>query len=210
MKDTHRIKAAVYIVSAIWSIVLFAAGVQLPGAWAKVLSFVPLLIVLLFAAFDNWLWRLGPVKGLVRRPYLTGTWKGTLTSFRAGPDGQEIAYPAIPIYVVVRQTYLDLSITLLTSESKSRSIIAFVQASHSDDYTIFYHYANLPGLPVRERSPEHSGGARIEAFGLVPLSLDGEYWTNRRSRGTFEVRRASDKVFGSYQEAAAELDGSGS
>jgi hypothetical protein len=210
VKDSHRIKATVYIVSTIWSLVLLAAGLQLPGVWTKVVSFIPLLIVGLFAAFDNWAWHLGPIKQLVRRPYLVGTWKGTLTSLRSGEDGQEITHPPIPIYLVIRQTYLDLSITVLTAESKSRSIVAFVQANHADDYTIYYHYANLPGLPVRDHSPEHNGGVRMEAAGVDPRSLDGEYWTNRRSRGTYAVQRVSDKLFGTYADAEVELDGGSS
>lgn len=209
MSPSSRVKITAYLVTGAWSFALLIVGVQLPGTASKVLGSVPIAVVLLFAAFDNWLWGLGPVKRLVKRPGLNGTWKGALTSFRADGGGQEVAHPSIPIFLVVRQSYLDLSITLLSEESRSRSIAALLQANHPDDFTVYYHYINMPRLAVRDRSPVHNGGARLDVVGVSPLSLDGEYWTDRRTRGTFTVRRASKKHYGNYAEAAAELKGAG-
>jgi hypothetical protein len=206
MSPSGRVKVAAYLVTGAWSIALLIVGVQLPGTASKVLGSVPIVVVLLFAIFDNWLWGLGPIKRLVKRPNLNGTWKGTLTSLRADSGSQEVAHPPIPIFLVVRQSYLDLSITLLSEESRSRSIAGLLQANHPDDFTVYYHYTNIPGLAVRDRSPVHSGGARLDIAGVSPLSMDGEYWTDRRTRGTFTVRRASKKRYGTYAEAAAELN----
>jgi hypothetical protein len=207
VSPSNRTKIAAYLVTGAWSLALLIVGVQLPGTASKVLGAVPTAIVVLFAIFDSWLWGVGPVKRLVKRPNLNGTWKGTLTSLRADGTGQEVAHPPIPIFLVVRQSYLDLSITLLSEESRSRSIAALIQANHPDDFTAYYHYTNTPGLAVRDRSPVHSGGARLDIAGVSPLSLDGEYWTDRRTRGTFTARRASKKRYGTYVDAATELNG---
>ena len=207
MSPSNRVKVATYLVTGAWSLVILIAGVKIPGVATKVLGALPIGIVVLFAIFDSWLWRMGPIKGLVKRPDLNDTWKGTLTSFRADGSGQEVAHAPIPIFLVIRQTYLDLSITLLSEESRSRSIAGLVQVNHPDDYTVYYHYTNLPRLPFRDRSPEHSGGARLDIAGVSPSVINGEYWTDRRTRGTFTVNRASKKRYGSYAAAAAELNG---
>jgi hypothetical protein len=163
----------------------------------------------LFAIFDYWLWRVGPIKSMVKRPDLNGTWKGTLTSLRADYSGQEVPHAPIPIFLVIRQSYLDLSITLLSQESRSRSIAALVQVNHADDFTVYYHYTNTPSLPFRDRSPVHSGGAHLDIAGVSPRTLDGEYWTDRRTRGIFSVNRASKKRYGTYADAVTELNGGG-
>jgi hypothetical protein len=209
MGPSNRVKITAYLVSGAWSLALLIDGVKLPNTVDKVLGFLPVMIVLLFAAFDNWLWRLGPVKGFVKRPDLNGTWQGTLTSIRPDSTGQEITYAPIPIFLVIRETYLTLSITLISEQSKSRSIAGMVQVNDTDDFTVYYHYTNTPDLPHRPTSPIHSGGAKLEIAGVAPLSLDGEYWTDRRTRGIFKVSRASKKRYGTYADATAELAGGG-
>lgn len=207
MNPSNRAKVTAYLVTGVWSVVILIAGVKLSGAVSKALTSLPIAIIVLFSIFDNWLWRVGPIKRLVKHPDLNGTWKGTLTSFRADDGGQEVTHAPIPIFLVIRQSYLGLSISLLSEESRSRSIAALVQANHPDDFTVYYHYTNMPGLPYRDRSPVHSGGARLDVAGVSAQSLDGEYWTDRRTRGTFTVNRASKKHYGAYAEAAAELNG---
>jgi hypothetical protein len=209
VSPSNRVKITAYLVTGAWSVALLILGVKVPGTVSKVLGVLPIAIVLLFAAFDNFLWRVGPIKRLVKRPDLNGTWKGTLTSFRADASGQEVAHTPIPIFLAIRQSYLDLSIALLSEESRSRSIAAIVQVNHADDFTVYYHYTNRPRLAFRERSPDHSGGARLDIAGVVPSFIDGEYWTDRRTRGTFVVNRASKTRHGTFVDAAAELGGGG-
>jgi hypothetical protein len=209
MSPSNRVKIAAYLVTGAWSLVVLIAGVKVPGVATKVLGVLPIVIVAMFALFDSWLWQVGPIKRLVKRPNLSGTWKGPLVSYRADSSGQEVAHPPIPIFLVIRQSYLDLSVTLLSAESRSRSIAALVQVNHADDYTVYYHYMNTPTLPFRNQSPVHSGGTRLDIAGVSPSSLDGEYWTDRRTRGTLTVSRASKKRFGTYADAAAELSEGG-
>jgi SMODS-associating 2TM, beta-strand rich effector domain len=206
VSPSNRVKITAYLVTGAWSVALLILGVKVPGTASKVLGILPIAIVLLFASFDNWLWRLGPVKRLIKQPDLNGTWKGTLTSYRADGTGQEAAHAPIPIFLVIRQSYLSLSITLLSQESRSRSLTGLVQVNHPDDFTVYYHYTNVPGLAHRDRSPVHDGSARLDVAGVSPSSLDGEYWTDRRTRGTFTVYRAGKKRYGTYAEAAAELN----
>lgn len=207
MGNNSRIKITAYTVTGAWSLVLFIAGVKLSGIGAKVLSLLPSVIVVLFAVFDNWLWNQPGVRKFVGRPDLRGTWMGTLTSMRPDINGEEVKHKPIPIFFVVRQTYLDMSITLLSAESKSRSIGEVLRKNQYNDFSVYYHYDNIPDLENRDRSPKHAGGARIEIAGLRPESLSGEYWTDRRTRGLFAAKRASKTLYGSYADAVRELIG---
>jgi hypothetical protein len=200
MSQSNRVRITVYVVSAAWSLVLFIAGVQLPHVWAKVLGTLPLLVVVGFAAFDNWVWQAEPVRRLTHRPQLNGTWVGSLTSLHDDDDGHEVAHDPIPIALVIHQSFLAISVLLISEESQSRSISSVLQVSPPNTFTLYYHYDNLPGLLVRDRSARHAGSARLEVSGVSPESLTGEYWTDRRSRGTFSLRKIGKKKCGSWAD----------
>jgi hypothetical protein len=203
--DSGRVRLTAYIVTAAWSVVLFLAGVSVPGAWSKVVSAIPAVVVGLFAVFDNWAWRWPKMRRLVRRPVLRGTWQGSLVSYRFNAEGKEERTAPIPIFLVIDQSYLKLSVSLLSAESKSLTIGSFMQRTGQDEFEVYYHYANTPRMSVRDRSPRHAGGSRIEISGLDPAQIDGEYWTDRKTRGTYEVTRASKKRYGTWAAASREL-----
>lgn len=205
MEDGRRIQIAAYLMSGLWSLVLLGAGIHIGGTWVKVVSALPLVVVVAFAVFDNWLWEIEAVRRLAGRPQLNGTWRGDLTSLQSDDDGREVQHEPIPIYLVVEQTFLTIRICLLSAESKSRSIGALLERHGAQDYTVYYHYTNLPGLRARGGSPAHAGGARVEAGGINPSRLEGEYWTDRRTRGTFSVVRASKNKYWTWADADAGL-----
>jgi branched-subunit amino acid transport protein len=197
-----QIRVVVYAVSGAYSIALLVAGLQLPNNYLKVLSFLPAVIVLGFACYDKVLWRVQPIRFFVRnRPLLKGTWTGTLVSYQINEVGHEVAAAAIPIVVVIRQTYSAVSVTLMTAESRSRSLVSSIYTHGDRDFTLYYHYQNTPVLGMRKRSPIHFGGVAIDIPGLAPKHITGEYWTDRNSKGTFELTFQSPKCVGSFEDA---------
>ena len=203
MAEASRTKLTISIVSGAWSLALLLLGVQLPGAGPKVLFALPTLLLLLFALFNGWLWQVRPIRTIVARPQLSGTWTGTLVSLRSDTEGHEAAHDPIPIFLVIRESYLDISVTLVSEESKSRSITAALETKQTDDFVLHYLYTNLPRLQVRHRSPQHAGGGHLDISGLEPDTLTGEYWTDRRTRGSLDVRKVSPKRVGSFEEGQA-------
>jgi SMODS-associating 2TM, beta-strand rich effector domain len=198
--DKARLRLAAYLVTGIWFLALLVTGVHLSGVWTRVVTSAPLIVLILFAIFDNWLWHFRWIRRVVHRPLLAGTWKGQLVSLRTSAAGTEESH-TLPVLLVIRQTYLTLSITMISAESKSRSIGALLQRNTNDDFTTFYHYDNVPALEYRHESPRHAGSATLDIAGLTPTSLNGEYWTDRRSRGHFKVNKISTKRFGSWTDA---------
>ena len=173
------------------------------GAAPKALFALPSVLLLLFGGFNQWLWQVRPIRTILSRPQLNGTWSGNLVSMRADEDGREAAYDPIPIFLVIRESYLEVSVTLISAESKSRSIAATLETKQADDFVVHYLYSNLPRMAVRDRSPQHAGGGRIDVSGLEPVRLVGEYWTDRRTRGSLDVHKVSLKHVGSFQEGQA-------
>jgi hypothetical protein len=200
MGEVSRTKLTITIVSGIWSLALLILGVQLSGWAPKVLFALPSVVLLFFLFFNSWLWQLLPVRRIIARPQLNGTWSGNLVSMRNDSGGVEAIHDPIPIFFVIRQSYLEVSVTLISRESKSRSTIASIDSVQAGDFVLHYLYANRPHILVRDRSPQHSGGGRIEIVGIEPASLVGEYWTDRKSLGTFKLTKISSKTVGTFED----------
>lgn len=200
-----RVKITAYVVSAAYSIALALSGVHLPNITTKVLSFLPAVIVVGFAGFDQWLWRLRPLGKVLHMPNLVGTWHGELISMRPDDAGHEVTHPPMPVILTIRQTFTSISLTLMTAESKSRSMAESLVRNANGDYTLYYQYHSVPVLVARAKMQIHNGGAALEIAGHYPASLEGEYWTNRKTRGTFKLAKIDSKVAGSFQEATASV-----
>jgi hypothetical protein len=204
-----RIKLTAYIVSIAYSVALLVSGLRLASVVSKILACLPTLIVLGFAVFDTWLWRLRGLNKLLKRPDLGGTWTGSVISRQTTATGQEEVSAPIEAVLTVRQTYTTISLTLMTPESKSRSVAEAIVRNPNGEFAVHYQYRNLPRLEVRDRSPEHSGSTALEIPDTSPRRIEGEYWTNRRTRGTLEFSRASRTIVGSFSDAAELANGQG-
>lgn len=200
-----RVKIAAYIAFALISLVNLINGLQLPELWGRVVSSVPLVVVVAFAVFDRWAWRWGVIPKLTQRPVLHGTWHGHLVSTWS-PAGQKSTDNQYEAFLVVTQSFTSIQVVLITEESKSRSVIADIVKNSPDDFSIFYHYGNTPRVEVREGSPIHMGGTSFEVFDVNPKSFEGEYWTSRKSGGSMSFDRISNKRIGSFADGKKLLE----
>ena len=193
------VKYTAYAVLGLYSLLLFLFGVSVPSLMTRILSFVPMLLVICFAGFDRWAWRWPIVLKFVKRPYLAGTWWGELISYRLDEDNRKTS-STHDVVLVIQQTFTTISLTLMTAESKSRSVAPEIEKEANDDFVVHYQYENTPHLAVRETSPIHRGSAAIEVHGSSPVDLDAEYWTARKSQGTFALKKITNKRVGSFRE----------
>ncbi len=189
MPRPHLI-ALVGLAGLLWGGALLAGGATVPIGFLRPFSFVVGGASLAVAAFDRWLWRLPLFSGwFVDRPDLQGTWRGTLRSNWVHPDtGERVGER--PIYLVVRQTFSSLSVRLMTGESSSDSLAASLVKLPSGVDVLYCIYESIPDLWVRDRSPIHFGGMRLQVHD-GDTRLDGHYWTDRNSVGDLEVARVS-------------------
>src|SRR5688572_11953562 len=105
-------------------VLVFAVGIWVTGgsvspAWLRFYSAAVLLATLLLSAWEQWLWRLPLVQRIGSVPRdIRGTWKGNLESFWTDPATGERP-GASSVYLVVRQTFSQVVVRLLTEESSS-------------------------------------------------------------------------------------------
>ena len=80
----------------------------------------------------------------------------------------------------IRQTLMSVHITLTTDESKSNSLSASIDEILGE-MQLTYCYLNTPKSEFRHRSEIHYGTAMLSITN--PASLDGQYYTDRKTTG---------------------------
>lgn len=150
-----------------------------------------LVIVVLF---KNWMWRWKIFQGwLVPFPDLQGIWEGGLFSTWVNPETKE-KLPGIPTKVVIKQTFDKLTCSFFTKESESISLVAEIyEEAESGILRLSYNYVNKPKMMVRDRSEIHYGAAILKIVSSEN-SLEGEYWTDRKTTGDIKLKFKSKKI----------------
>ena len=197
VNPTVQLYAQVFCFLLIWGLVLLITGTfSAFDAWsaAKRLPIAISIYALIGIGFVRWCWRWKVLRGwLIKLPDLQGTWRGELRSDWVNPaTGQGV--PPIPICIVIRQTFSSIGITLMTQESSSYSTAAEINTLYGDpQLCLSYTYTNRPKATLRNRSQIHDGAAILKIVSS-PRSLEGEYWTSRKTRGDIDVKFQSRRL----------------
>lgn len=139
---------------------------------AKYLSGAVFVATAVFTLWDLWLWRLPWLQLIPGVPLsVRGTWKGILESTWVAASGQQIAPK--DAYLVVRQTFGQVHVTLLTNESKSESSLAGV--TKTDGLSVLHYlFFNKPKMKHETISRMHHGSTTLEISGKAGPAPD---WT---------------------------------
>jgi len=150
---------------------------------------LPALLTFGVTLWDIWLWRLPGLQRLSKRPWIAGTWKGTLAPTAGSKIPAGGNHGLIDAYVVITQTFWSVGIRQYTQESKSDSRAAIWDSpSASSGKTVTYTYSNRPRRELEGRSTAHLGTAALDIVGLRPLTIAGEYFTDRYTQGDIQLR----------------------
>ena len=184
----------------VWGAILIVAGLVSPfdlwGAIKEIPEAIALYAVISII-FIKWIWR-WPIwqSWLVKIPDLEGTWHGKLLSDYVDPKTQKTIAP-IPATLVIKQDFSKIDCVLMTKESESYAVSANFNRAHGEDLYLAYSYTNRPKTNIRDRSPIHDGAALLKIIKKPTPALEGEYWTNRKTKGemsfNFQSRDLVDK-----------------
>ncbi|MDQ1174966.1 hypothetical protein QE430_003273 [Microbacterium testaceum] len=183
-RPTALARTITLIVSAIYSIVLFTLGFELPGWWRFVVSFLPTLAVAGVVTWDLWFWRLPGVQQLVRRPDLRGLWRVTLTPHPDShiPEGGNRG--PIAGFLEVKQSFWAVHLRLYTDQSASKSTATtWLPAYESSVDNLTFTYDNLPKMSESHRSMRSAGACNLNPTSLKPEEVEGTYFTDRFTKG---------------------------
>ena len=195
------IQAIVLVVAGVYLVDFFVRGLPTTELFAPIgaAGSVAGLFVLLF---DHLLWRLPRVGRLIsRRPDLRGTWRGRLASNWIDPATNRQVEPDSEVYLVVRQTFWNVTANLITKESKSCSTTATIEDDGCGQYQLVAQYRNTPRASVRGRSEVHHGSFKLDIGGQPVDRLEGYYWTDRKTMGELDFNCRSPKAVDSYKHA---------
>ena len=172
MKPKSVVRVTAYAVGGIWSIATAFAGLQFDSTEKKLLGFVPIALVLLFTIWDRWAWKWKIFVGHSGVPDLNGTWLGEYEGEWVD-DKDARGTKQAPAALSVRQNFTTLSITLITDESKSYSLISHIANLESGEYRINYEFANTPFSKFRQSLPTHLGSAELTIASARGAELPG-------------------------------------
>jgi SMODS-associating 2TM, beta-strand rich effector domain len=202
MFSTLQAWTIVGIASVIWLALSVVGTVN--GGPASILVLSDLIPLLLIGAslFERWGWRWPRLHPhFVGQPVVSGTWRGDLESFWENEAGERP--PVKTVYLTIAQTLTTVFVRLLTDESASDQMAGSVKKAASGNWVVSYTYTNTPKLGLRKGSPLHMGGALLTILGEPPTRIEGEYWTDRDSKGTLTMAARVPAIAPAFTDAQA-------
>lgn len=203
MMSRAQISAFLALSVSFWVALLAVSGMQISLEMLAPFGTVVGAVSLVMLIFDAWAWKLPIFRGwLIKRPYIHGTWKTELQSDWISPETGE-GVPAIHCFLVVRQTASQLSLRLVTPESRSETVSAGIEACPDGTFEISCAYRNKPKSMYRHRSEVHYGAMLLGAESAAPTRMEGEYWTDRKTTGSLVLTDRKKKTPLTFDEAQA-------
>ncbi len=190
----------VAIVIVVFAVGIVATGGAVQAAWLRFYPGAVTVVVVAIAAWEHWFWWWPILQQLPGVPRdIRGTWKGELETFWKDETGTSPSRKTV--YLVVRQTASQVSVVLLTNESRSASSLATV-SSDGTTVSLDYMYLNWPDVQVQERSRMHHGSASLIVSGTPANRLRGQYWTNRDTKGELDLVARVPQIAEDFEDAA--------
>lgn len=185
---------AMAIIMIVWELVTQASVglLQIPSFVSMVVFIIGTLGLTVAGIYWRGLWRKFPLLGRIF-PDLNGSWEGPLESTWIDPETNEQIAP-IPATVTVKQGLLGISICMRTGKMKSFSTRFFPErVIDSDIVRVWYSYEHEPTAESQPGNPPHKGFAYIEFDPVHPERLEGKYYTDRLTSGSFTLIRNRDE-----------------
>jgi hypothetical protein len=204
MLNRLQVSALVVVFAMLWGVTLFLQGFDVSPELLKPFQTVVGGLVIFFAAFEHFLWKVPGINGwLVKRPNISGTWRVTFQTSWKHPDTEIVPGPTTA-FMVVKQTFSNVTMTLLTKESSSHFVADELNVGPDGRFAVFGVYLNEPKAAVRHRSEVHHGALKLTLQGTPVASMEGVYWTDRLTRGDLRLEERRTRTVDSYQEGAKE------
>lgn len=139
------------------------------------------ITAIIMAVFEKIGWKLKPINKLTgSMPILAHHYTGKIVS--------AFDFKERDADLIVKQSFLDISVVLKTGESRSTSLIASI-IHIKEDPELIYHYINEPRADLKSGSPMHYGTAVLKI--RDPEVIDGNYYTDRKTKGNMHFSKKS-------------------
>lgn len=204
MLDRLQVSALVLVAAVIWGVSLVLQGVDVRPEFFKPFSNVTGALVLFLSVFDRFLWKVPGINGwIVKRPDISGTWKTTFQTTWKHPETGIVPDP-VTAFMVVKQTFSNVKMTLLTKESSSHFVADELSIGPDGRFAVYGVYLNEPKASVRHRSEVHYGALKLTLEGAPVITMSGSYWTDRLTRGDLRLEERRTRTIDSYEAGVQE------
>jgi hypothetical protein len=197
MPTARWTRVVIGLAAGVWVLILVATGGSVDAAWAQLLGYAASVVVLLLLAFDRWIWCWPYVRRVVGRVSVRGTWRVELRS-NYGPRKDEV----VEAYLVIRQTYSDVSVVMLTERATSTSRGADLGCVDGR-WTLAYWYTSTKhaDAPDRATNPHARGAAELVVASAPVAHLEGDYFTEEGTTGRLRTTGHSTALFDTFATA---------
>lgn len=186
-----------------WAATFYVLGIPMSVDQIKPFSAAIIGITAVFELFNRFVWRIAPLRWLVKRPDLRGTWNITLQSTYIDPKTKKVVEPVLG-FASIKQTFTTLSVRLMTEESSSKLIAHNIIRDEDGTYEIVGAYRSEPKIELRGVISEiHYGSFIIRPDGSQISSMEGHYWTDRNTKGSINYSGRNMKSKDTFQSAKA-------
>jgi len=196
--------AVVVVVALIGYSLIRGHAPSTPSQWLAPIGPAVTASAALLWIFDRFVWRWPLICTLVNRPVIRGTWHGELLSDARDPDTGDQVPVDQDVYLVVRQRFWAVSARLLTKDSTSVSLAASFVADSDGVKQLLYLYRASPRAGLKSRSNMHLGAVILDTP-RDGKSLEGRYFTDRKSGGELRMRRRLKRIVESHAAGVAAL-----
>ncbi|MFY9089503.1 hypothetical protein [Arcobacter aquimarinus] len=150
-------------------------------------SLFEFLIFMLFTIGWKWIWKVIPKLNDLIFPNLNGEWDVKINW--CWKKDNETKEGTVNGKVYIKQTFLTLSMELITEESESETLaIHPKRQSESGRLVLYYTYLNTPKNTLVDSKP-HRGTAILKLDFATNDKLEGNYFTDRYTKGTLELNK---------------------
>lgn len=173
-------------------------GISASSAAVKSFSAAIAVSALLFGLFYKVAWRWEWLAKWMNRPIVHGVWQGELRSDFESKGSTPLV---IPVFFVIKQTYLTLSVESFTESQEGESRLEAILRNAKTDACRLCYVFELRKLYPGANSLT-SGTGDLKLLGNA-RQLSGTYWTNTPTHGELSLKLVSRDIRGiaSFQDA---------
>lgn len=201
MNEKQIIKSAIVLYSILIFLLSLITGDSIDENLFRWISGVSSLVVILWMAYDKWLWRMWVFKYLamfLHIPILHGTWKGKL-KYEKDENGNS---GEVDIYIAINQTLSSLSVrSFFKKPSASKSITAKLEKEEPDRKKLVYLYKSEAPYGKRDTNRPHDGASVFDVVGNPVKKLLGSYFTDRKGAGIVILDKYSNILAENFDDA---------
>ena len=137
-----------------------------------------------FWLFDNYLWKIWPMRKIHNIPDLAGHWEGLITQ----PNDPDYIY--YPVDAVIEQSWTKIQIEVVGKNTRSKLVSASMDLSVPTRRSLDFIYVVKPTI---ERNDENKRGEGYQCL-LVENEnlLSGYYFSSKLRKGKLTLKRKND------------------